>query len=90
MPRNRNNRNGSLIVLDESTMDIDIPEPIRPVKDYLKNQFWELKKSKEESMECSICLSEIDCKNCFSLLSCGHSFHLCCIFKCSNCPLCRG
>jgi len=89
MPRNRNNRS-NLIVLDDSTIDVNIPEPIRPVKDFLKNQFWELKKSKEESMECSICLSEIDCKNCFSLLSCGHSFHLCCIFKCSNCPLCRG
>ena len=88
MPRNRNNRN-NLIVLDETSMELDYQEPIRPVKDFLKNQFWDLKKEKKESMECSVCLSEIDCKNCFSLLSCGHSFHLCCIFKCSSCPLCR-
>ncbi len=88
MPR-RNNRNPNLIVLDEMSMDIDYQEPIRVVKDYLKNQMWDLKKEKGENIECSICLSEIDCRNCYSLLTCGHSFHLCCVLKCKNCPLCR-
>ena len=88
MVRNRNNRN-NVIVLDEVSMDLDYKEPIRPVKDYLKNQMWDLLKDKGEKIECSICLSEIDCKNCYSLLTCGHSFHLCCVFRCKNCPLCR-
>ena len=89
MPRRNRNNQGNLIVLDDNMMEIDFQEPIRPVKDFLKNQFWEMKKDKQETLECSICITEIDCKNCFSLLTCGHSFHLCCIFKCTNCPLCR-
>lgn len=87
MPRNRNNRNNNVIVLDENSLDLDYHEPIRLVKDYLKNQFWELKKN--ETMECSICLDNIDCQKCFCLLSCGHAYHLCCIIRCNTCPLCR-
>ena len=90
MPRRNRNNNGSLIVLDENSLELDIKEPIRLVKDFLKNQFWQLKKDKGETMECSICLSDIDCEKCFCLLTCGHNFHVCCIFKCTNCPLCRG
>ena len=94
MPRNRNNNNnnnnGGLILLDEYHLDLDHPrEPIRPVKDFLKNNYWDMLKAKGDKIECSICLSDIDCKNCFSLMNCGHSFHLCCIIKCNNCPLCR-
>ena len=40
MPRRNRNNQGSLIVLDDNMMEIDIQEPIRPVKDYLKNQYW--------------------------------------------------
>ena len=88
MPRNRNNNNNNnnnsnsgLILLDDYHIDIEYPrQPIRPVKDFLKNNYWEL-------LECSICLNEVDCKNCFCLMDCGHSFHLCCILKCKNCPL---
>ena len=41
MPRGRRN-NPQLVVLDETTLDYDTQEPIRPVKDYLKNQVWDL------------------------------------------------
>jgi len=92
--RNRNRNNiGSVIVLDENMamMDIDPPrEPVRITKDFLKNNYFDMLKEKKEKIECSICLEEIDCKNCFCLLTCGHSYHLGCILKCHNCPICRG
>jgi hypothetical protein len=96
MPRRRNNEN--LIIFDETTLDYDIQEPIRPVKDYLKNQVWELIKSKQSSttsqekdnkIECSICLDDICCQKCYTILTCGHSYHLSCVIKCKTCPLCR-
>ena len=40
MPRRRNSP--QLIVLDETTLDYDTQEPIRPLKDFLKNQVWNL------------------------------------------------
>lgn len=94
--RNRNRNNvGSVIVLDETMamMDIDqdpTREPIRIVKDFLKNNYFDMLKEKKEKIECSICLEEIDCKNCFCLLTCGHSYHLGCVLKCHKCPICRG
>jgi len=87
----RNNR-GAHIVLDDNTFYNEInSEPIRPVKDYLKNFVWKLIKEykKDEKIECSICLEEVDCQKCYSLLTCGHSFHMSCIYKCNSCPLCR-
>lgn len=87
----RRNRNNNLIVLDETSLDYDIREPIRPVKDFLKNQVWDLIKSKtqDNDIECSVCLEQICCQKCYTMLSCGHSYHLCCIIKCKSCPLCR-
>jgi len=90
MPRRRNNP--QLVVIDENSIDYDSKEPIRPVKDYLKNQVWDLIKAKTDDnfIECSVCLEEVCCKKCYTILTCGHSYHLCCIIKCNTCPLCRG
>ena len=87
MPRRRNSP--QLIVLDETTLDYDTKEPIRPVKDFLKNQVWNLYKEKNEKLECSICLDDICCQKCYTILTCGHSYHLSCVIKCKTCPLCR-
>ena len=87
MPRRRNSP--QLIVLDETTLDYDTQEPIRPVKDFLKNQVWNLYKEKNEKLECSICLDDICCQKCYTILTCGHSYHLSCVIKCKTCPLCR-
>lgn len=87
MPRRRNSP--QLIVLDETTLDYDTQEPIRPVKDFLKNQVWNLYKEKNEKLECSICLDNICCQKCYTILTCGHSYHLSCVIKCKTCPLCR-
>lgn len=81
----RNNR-PRFIIEDDHGYLATTNEPIRIVKDYLKNKYWELDKELEN---CSICMEEICCKKCFSLLSCGHYFHMSCIYKCSSCPLCR-
>ena len=86
MPRRRNSP--QLIVLDETTLDYDTQEPIRPVKDFLKNQVWNLYKEKNEKLECSICLDNICCQKCYTILTCGHSYHLSCVIKCKTCPLC--
>ena len=59
------------------------------VSDYLKDDYYEIKKILKNKLECSICLDEICCKKCLALLPCGHSFHLSCLLKCSSCPLCR-
>jgi len=94
--RNRNRNNvGSVILLDDNMamMEVDqwpTRDPIRITKDFLKNNYFDMLKEKRETIECSICLEEIDCKNCFCLLTCGHSYHLACILKCHNCPICRG
>jgi len=85
---NYNTDEGRLIILDETC--IDLKTPIRPVKDFLKNTYFDMIKERGEKIECTVCLDEIDCKKCCSLLSCGHSYHLCCIMKCESCPLCRG
>lgn len=89
MTRRRNNP--QLVVIDETSIDYDSKEPIRPVKDYLKNQVWDLIKLKENDneIECSVCLEDICCKRCYTILTCGHSYHLSCIIKCNTCPLCR-
>ena len=87
MPRRRNSP--QLIVLDETTLDYDTQEPIRPVKDFLKNQVWNLYKEKNEKLEYSICLDDICCQKCYTILTCGHSYHLSCVIKCKTCPLCR-
>ena len=89
MPRRRNSP--QLVVIDENSIDYDSKEPIRPVKDYLKNQVWDLIKAKtnNNSIECSVCLEDICCKMCYTILTCGHSYHLSCIIKCNTCPLCR-
>lgn len=81
-----------LVVFDEN---FEMPAPqdaIKPVKDFLKNQVWDLIKSKSQNneIECSICLEEICCQKCYTILTCGHSFHLSCIIKCNTCPMCRG
>ena len=59
------------------------------VNDYLKDDYYELKKKLNIDLECSICLDKICCKKCLALLPCGHTFHLCCLLKCNSCPLCR-
>jgi len=89
MPRRRNNP--QLVVIDENSIDYDSKEPIRPVKDYLKNQVWDLIKAKTDDnfIECSVCLEEVCCKKCYTILTCAHSYHLSCIIKCNTCPLCR-
>ena len=87
MPRRRNSP--QLIVLDETTLDYDTQEPIRPVKDFLKNQVWNLYKEKNEKLECSICLDNICYQRCYTILTSGHSYHLSCVIKCKTCPLCR-
>ena len=68
MPRRRNNNN--LVILDENSIDYEIQEPLRPVKDYLKKQVWELIKAKPDNnrLECSICLDEICCQRCYTIL----------------------
>ena len=88
MPRRRNNP--QLVVLDETSLDYDTQEPIRPVKDFLKYKVWDLIKAQPNNdIECSICLDNIDCKKCYTILNCGHSYHLNCVIKCKTCPLCR-
>jgi hypothetical protein len=81
-----------LVVFDEN-FEMPAPQdPIKPVKDFLKNQVWDLIKSKRDNneIECSICLEEVCCQKCYTILTCGHSFHLSCIIKCNTCPMCRG
>lgn len=84
----RRNNNSRLVILDENS--IDFTEQIRPVKDFLKNTFYDLLKEKGEKIECPICMEEINCKKCFTLLSCGHYLHLDELLKCKSCPVCRG
>ena len=83
----RRNNNGRLIVLDEHSLELQ--EPIRPVKDFLKNTFYDMLKEKNEKIECPICYEEIDCRNCFCLLNCGHYLHLHEVLRCNTCPVCR-
>lgn len=89
MPRRSNN----VPILIDEYMLTDITEspkdPVKIVKDHLKNNYWELLNKSGQKVECSICMEEVDCKMCFALLSCGHSFHLCCVIKCKSCPVCR-
>jgi hypothetical protein len=86
MPRRRNNNN-AILVLDE--LNIEPKEPIRIVKPFLKNNYFDMLKKNGERIECSICMDEIDCKNCFCLLTCGHYFHLYETLRCDSCPVCR-
>jgi hypothetical protein len=95
MPRQRR----SVQVLDINPEDViewsdtnvnpEFKEPCRPVKDFLKNNYYKLLKENNEKLDCSICLDEIDCTKCFMLLSCGHYFHIGCCIRCNYCPLCR-
>ena len=91
MPRSRNRNHANLIIHDDVSEQLldDFVEPVRPVKDFLKNEYWDLKKFKNEILECAICLNNIDCKNCYCLLSCGHGFHISCVIRTDKCPLCR-
>ena len=93
MPRrNRNNT----IHLNEVDLDnneytptyIRISAPM-PVDEFLKNNYYDMKKKLGEKIECPICMEEICCKNCFTLLKCGHHLHLHELMKCSCCPVCR-
>lgn len=81
-----------LVVIDENFELPSQQDPIKPVKDFLKNQVWDLIKSKPDNneIECSICLEQVCCQKCYTILTCGHSFHLSCIIKCNTCPMCRG
>lgn len=69
------------------------PKKSIPVSSFLKCQYFELMKQTNNTLECSICLTDVlNCKNCMCLLSCGHAFHFECITQTStsNCPMCRG
>lgn len=65
------------------------PKKLQQVSLFLKNKYFDLSKSNNITLNCSICLEDIDCKHCFSLLSCGHPFHFQCIAEQTVCPLCR-
>lgn len=63
-----------------------------PVSNHLTREYYDMCKTTNKSLECSICLEPIDCKNCICLLLCGHSFHYNCILRVTppvKCPLCR-
>ena len=92
MPRRRNAPVVLIDAIETTEIEYDEKEPIRVVKDYLKNQVWDLIKAKptDNVIECSICLDDICCKKCYTVLTCGHSYHLACVIKCKSCPLCRG
>jgi len=99
MPRRRNNQRPSLQVLhvnpedeiiwDDLDVTPEYKEPVRPVKDFLKNNHYRMLKQSKEKLNCSICLDDIDCEKCFYLLSCGHYYHIGCAIKCNFCPTCR-
>jgi hypothetical protein len=63
--------------------------PNQPVSHFLANEWFRVKKTLNEPLECSICLNDIDCKNCICLLMCGHAYHIGCIHQQTFCPLCR-
>jgi hypothetical protein len=78
-----------MIEWQDTNVNPEIKEPCRPVKDFLKNNYFKLLKEKNDKIECSVCLEEIDCPKCYYLLNCGHSFHIGCAIRCNFCPLCR-
>jgi hypothetical protein len=85
MPRNRNNE----LVIFDANFD-EVKPPNRMVSDFLKNNYWDMLKAQNKSVECAICLEQIDCKKCFCILSCGHFYDIGCIIKCKGkCPTCR-
>ena len=95
MPRGRRNQIQFENIDLENEMPVETRYIIQKppsffVADFLKNNHYEMMKELKKSQECSICMEDMMCcKNCYTLLNCGHSFHLCCIIKCSTCPLCR-
>ena len=61
-----------------------------PVSRFLKNNYFEMLKTKSEPIVCSICLEDVlNCKNCYCLLACGHNFHFQCVSNETRCPVCR-
>lgn len=74
------------------TTTITYTFPIHPVKEHLKNKYFEyLKKDPSSCLECPICYEVIDCRNCFTLLTCSHFLHRHCWDAIVNnrCPLCN-
>ena len=95
MPRGRRNQIQFENIDLENEMPVETRYIIQKpqsffVADFLKNNHFEMMKELNKTQECSICMEDMMCcKRCASVLTCGHMFHLCCIIKCSTCPLCR-
>ena len=89
MPR-RTRSNQELLTSDEM---LDMTLTIRqngPVKEYLKNNHFDLLKQVGQPLQCPVCMEDVlGCRNCFCLLVCGHALHLHEYLKLSKCPVCR-
>ena len=78
---------GKMIINKCNTIEEEPEEPVRPTN--VKNP----KKNNTQTLECVICLDDIEKQNSIYDLGCKHHFHQRCIDKWvhygSTCPLCR-
>ncbi len=83
MPPRR--RPDQIIILED---DFKYKVLVRPK---LAQDYFDMKKKLGETMECPICLEDIDCRHCFTLGVCGHMTHGNCWLAQAKpiCPVCR-